>query len=126
MEETIPVAITVWAAGNAPVPFVKELLSQLPASAAGSAGRINVDRWLRCPMPTPETFGSILVLGDIANLETKAKYDASPKSLPQTAQVRWKWSHLFVIVLFERCFLLHIRQHNSLFLILYLATFIIV
>jgi NADH dehydrogenase FAD-containing subunit len=86
-EEIIPCAITVWAAGNAPVPFVQELLSQLPASAMESAGRINVDRWLRCPTPTPETFGSILVLGDIANLECKAKYDASPKSLPQTAQV---------------------------------------
>ena len=32
--QTIPLAITIWADGNAPVPFVKELLSQLPESAA--------------------------------------------------------------------------------------------
>ena len=36
--EMIPSGLTVWAAGNAPVPFVQELLSQLPESAAGSAG----------------------------------------------------------------------------------------
>lgn len=86
-EESIPVGLTVWAAGNAPVPFVKELLDQLPASAAGSAGRVNVDRWLRCPTPTAESFGSILVLGDIACLEKESKYDSSPQALPQTAQV---------------------------------------
>jgi len=86
-EETIPVGITVWAAGNAPVPFVKELLSQLPTSAAGSAGRINVDRWLRCPTPTDASFGSILVLGDVACLESQSKYDNTPAALPQTAQV---------------------------------------
>lgn len=86
-EETIPVGITVWAAGNAPVPFVAELLKQLPKSAAGSAGRINVDKWLRCPTPTKDTFGSILVLGDIACLEAESKYDTEPKALPQTAQV---------------------------------------
>ena len=86
-EETIPVSLTVWAAGNAPVPFVGELLSQLPESAAGSAGRINVDSWLRCPTPTPETFGSILVLGDVACLEAESKYDKGPSPLPQTAQV---------------------------------------
>lgn len=84
--ETIPSGLTVWAAGNAPVPFVQELLLQLPESAAGSAGRINVDNWLRCPTPTPETFGSILVLGDAACLEAEHKYGpAAP--LPQTAQV---------------------------------------
>ena len=86
-EQTIPVGLTVWAAGNAPVPFVSELLSKLPESAAGSAGRINVDRWLRCPTPTPETFGSILVLGDVACLEADAKYDPEKAPLPQTAQV---------------------------------------
>ncbi|KAG7368200.1 FAD-dependent pyridine nucleotide-disulfide oxidoreductase [Nitzschia inconspicua] len=85
--ETIPVGLTVWAAGNAPVPFVSDLLSQLPESAAGSAGRINVDRWLRCPTPTPETFGSILVLGDVACLGAKGKYDPEKVPLPQTAQV---------------------------------------
>jgi NADH dehydrogenase FAD-containing subunit len=87
-EETIPVGITVWAAGNAPVPFVKELLSQLPPEAAGSAGRVNVDSWLRCPTPTEDTFGSILVLGDVACFEAeKEKYDDAPQILPQTAQV---------------------------------------
>jgi NADH dehydrogenase FAD-containing subunit len=85
--ETIPIGISVWAAGNAPVPFVKELLSQLPPSAAGSGGRINVDRWLRCPTPTEETFGSILVLGDVACFESQSKYETSPQPLPQTAQV---------------------------------------
>lgn len=85
--ETIPVGLTVWAAGNAPVPFVKDLLSQLPDSATGSAGRINVDRWLRCPTPTPETFGSILVLGDVACLEAAGKFEPSMVPLPQTAQV---------------------------------------
>jgi NADH dehydrogenase FAD-containing subunit len=86
-EETIPVGITVWAAGNAPVPFVKELLSKLPKSAAGSAGRINVDKWLRCPTYSKETFGSILVLGDVACFETESKYEPDPEPLPQTAQV---------------------------------------
>ena len=85
--ETIPVGITIWAAGNAPVPFVQELLSQLPETAAGSGGRINVDNWLRCPTPTPDLFGSILVLGDVACLESSSKYDPNPKALPQTAQV---------------------------------------
>jgi len=84
---TIPVGLTVWAAGNEPVPFVKELLSQLPETAQGSAGRIHVDRWLRCPTHSPQTFGSILVLGDVAHMETSYKYDETPKSLPQTAQV---------------------------------------
>jgi len=87
VEETIPLGITVWAAGNAPVPFVKELLSQLPESAAGSGGRVNVDRWLRCPTPSADLFGSIFVLGDVACLESKSKYDTSPEPLPQTAQV---------------------------------------
>jgi NADH dehydrogenase FAD-containing subunit len=85
--QKIPVGLTVWAAGNAPVPFVSKLLSQLPSSAAGSAGRINIDRWLRCPTPTPETFGSILVLGDAACLEARGKFDTEMSPLPQTAQV---------------------------------------
>lgn len=85
--ETIPVGLTVWAAGVGPVPFVSELLSELPDSARGSAGRIRVDRWLRCTTPTLETFGSILVLGDAACLEASSKYDPLPVPLPQTAQV---------------------------------------
>ena len=87
IEETIPLGFTVWAAGNAPVPFVKELLSQLPESAVGSGGRINVDKWMRCPTHSSDTFGSILVLGDVACLEARYKYDPSPSPLPQTAQV---------------------------------------
>ena len=84
--EVIPNGLTVWAAGNEPVPFVRELLSKLPDSAKGSAGRIKVDPWLRCPTPTPECFGSVLVLGDAACLEVDSKYDAAV-TLPQTAQV---------------------------------------
>ena len=84
---TIPLAITVWAAGNAPVPFVGELLSRLPGDAAGPGGRVNVDRWLRCPTASVGSFGSVLVLGDAALLEARAKYDATPTALPQTAQV---------------------------------------
>ena len=87
IEETIPLGCTIWAAGNAPVPFVKELLSQLPESAAGSGGRINVDQWMRCPTHSVEAFGSILVLGDVACSEARYKYDPSPSPLPQTAQV---------------------------------------
>ena len=87
VEETIPVGLTVWAAGNAPVPFVKELLSQLPPQAAGPGGRIVVDKWLRCQTNSPSSFGSIFVLGDVACLSEKEKYDVEPQPLPQTAQV---------------------------------------
>lgn len=80
--ETIDIGLSVWAAGIAPVPFVETLLSKLPEEARGQRGRVNVDRWLRCPTPTPETFGSILVMGDAA------AFDAGGDSvLPQTAQV---------------------------------------
>jgi NADH dehydrogenase FAD-containing subunit len=85
--ETIPLGCTIWAAGNAPVPFVRELLSQLPESAVGSGGRINVDQWMRCPTHSLDSFGSILVLGDVAYSEARYKYDPSPSPLPQTAQV---------------------------------------
>jgi len=85
--ETIPVGLSVWAAGNAPVPFVETLLSQLPEIARGSAGRIRVDPWLRCPTNKPEQFGSVLILGDVACFEATAKYDKTPAALPQTAQV---------------------------------------
>lgn len=90
-EETIPVGLSIWAAGNAPVPFVKELLNNLPKEAQGSQGRINVDGWLRCPTHTKESFGSILVLGDIAcfeeNNKGSNKYGLQTEPLPQTAQV---------------------------------------
>ena len=84
-EETIPSGVAIWAAGNEPVPFVKELLSQLPESASGSAGRIKVDRWLRAPTHNPETFGSVFVLGDAADYPERE--DEPETSLPQTAQV---------------------------------------
>ena len=81
----LPCGLSVWAAGNEPVPFVRELLSQLPKSAVGSFGRINVDRWLRCPTHTEEQFGSIFVMGDVACLEMIENDRES--TLPQTAQV---------------------------------------
>jgi len=81
-EETIPVGLTVWAAGNRPVGFVDTLLNQLPESARGAGGRVKVDKWLRCPTKTPETFGSILVLGDAACFS-----EGDTCTLPQTAQV---------------------------------------
>ena len=85
--ETIPVGLSVWAAGNAPVPFVGELLSQLPETAVGVGGRIVVDEWLRCPTYTADSFGSILVLGDVACFESSSKYNPATQPLPQTAQV---------------------------------------
>jgi len=80
--EKLDVGITVWAAGTGPVPFVDTLLSKLPDEARGAGGRVMVDKWLRCPMPSPETFGSILVLGDAASFN-----DRENSYLPQTAQV---------------------------------------
>lgn len=81
-KDTIPVGLTVWAAGNRPVGFVDTLLKQLPETARGDGGRVEVDKWLRCPTKTPETFGSILVLGDAASFE-----EGGSATLPQTAQV---------------------------------------
>ena len=85
IEETIPVGLTVWAAGNAPVPFVQKLLNKLPPEAAGTNGHINVDAWLRCP--THDNFGSIFVLGDCASFYQSSKYNTDPTNVPQTAQV---------------------------------------
>jgi NADH dehydrogenase FAD-containing subunit len=82
-EETVPVGLTVWAAGNRPVGFVDTLLNQLPESARGAGGRVAVDKYFRCPTKTPETFGSIFVLGDACC------FTEGPEAtlLPQTAQV---------------------------------------
>lgn len=85
LEEEIPVGLTVWGAGNSPAPFVQQLLSKLPPEAAGTAGRVKVDRWLRCPTPTEDSFGSILVLGDAACMQTNPEDPDS--AYPQTAQV---------------------------------------
>jgi NADH dehydrogenase FAD-containing subunit len=82
--EKLKTGITVWAAGTAPVNLVTRLLDKLPDVARGNAGRVNVDAWMRCPTPTPEAFGSILVLGDAA--AALSSPDASV-FLPQTAQV---------------------------------------
>lgn len=83
-EEEIPIGLSVWAAGIAPVPFIETLLSKLPPEARGANGRVQVDKWLRCPTYSPETFGSVLVLGDAAAfIHSEDESDL----LPQTAQV---------------------------------------
>lgn len=80
--ETFETGFSVWAAGITPAPFVETLLSKLPEEARGPRGRVKVDKWLRCPTPTKETFGSILVMGDAAAFES-----GDEQVLPQTAQV---------------------------------------
>jgi NADH dehydrogenase FAD-containing subunit len=89
--ERVRTGMTVWAAGTGPVDFVTRLLDKLPEEARGAAGRVNVDPWMRCPTPTPQTFGSILVLGDAAASATApAGRNGGPNAaslLPQTAQV---------------------------------------
>jgi NADH dehydrogenase FAD-containing subunit len=58
------------------------ILDKLPTEARGAGDRSHVNKWLRCPTPDKDTFGSILVLGDAASFADK------PDSfLPQTAQV---------------------------------------
>jgi len=84
VEEKLPVGLTVWAAGVAPIPFIETLLYKLPSQARDPSGRVKVDRWLRCLTPTPETFGSIFVLGDAAAFTGE---DTNHELLPQTAQV---------------------------------------
>jgi NADH dehydrogenase FAD-containing subunit len=89
--ETLDFGLCVWAAGIAPVPFVDTLLSKLPEQARGPNGRINVDKWLRCPTKTSASFGSILVMGDAAAfVESSSSQNANGTGtvfLPQTAQV---------------------------------------
>ena len=80
--ENIETGFSVWAAGITPALFVEKLLSKLPEEAKGQRGRVKVDKWLRCPTPTQESFGSILVMGDAAGFET-----GNGQVLPQTAQV---------------------------------------
>jgi NADH dehydrogenase len=81
VEEELKCGLTIWAAGTEPVPFVKSLLEKLPEEAKGIGGKISVDNWQRCPMPKPEQFGSILVMGDASAFPDGDTY------LPQTAQV---------------------------------------
>lgn len=86
-EFTLPLGITVWCAGTAPVEFVDSLLAQLPSEARNPDGRIKVDRWLRPKMPTNDIMGSVLVLGDAAAFPEGSEAIASDRLLPQTAQV---------------------------------------
>ncbi|KAL7573045.1 hypothetical protein ACA910_018737 [Epithemia clementina (nom. ined.)] len=83
-EQTIPMGVPVWCAGTAPVPFVEELLQQLPPEARYRDGRVQVDAWMRPPMYQPDLLGSVLVLGDAA-----AVYDENEANglMPSTAQV---------------------------------------
>lgn len=97
-EETLDVGLTVWAAGVASVPFIDTLLSKLPDEARGANGRVKVDRWLRCPTPTPETLGSIIVLGDAAAFENEDN-----ELLPQTAQVAGQQG-AYVARMLDRCY----------------------
>jgi NADH dehydrogenase FAD-containing subunit len=88
--ETLDFGLCVWAAGIAPVPFVDTLLSKLPEQAKGPNGRVNVDKWLRCPTETSASFGSILVMGDAAAFiesSSSSQNATGTVFLPQTAQV---------------------------------------
>lgn len=89
IEEKLPVGLTVWCAGTAPVPLVNRLLRQLPDGARCSMGRVKVDRYLRPPMPREDLVGSVYVLGDAAHFaDGKQDKDGDGDgSLPQTAQV---------------------------------------
>lgn len=80
-ETTLPVGLTIWCAGTAPVPFTSKLLNRLPNEARCARGRVRVDEWLRPPVDDPSLRGTIFVLGDAAN------FDDGDESLPQTAQV---------------------------------------
>jgi len=79
-ESKLPVGLSVWCAGTAPVSFVSQLLDQLPESARAPDGRISVDEWLRPPMKD-SLLGSVIVLGDAASAMDHDGF------LPQTAQV---------------------------------------
>jgi NADH dehydrogenase FAD-containing subunit len=80
--------LTVWAAGNEPVPFVQKLLSQVPKRAQSKDGRVIVDSWMRVPMHNADLLGSVFVLGDAASFHDKRHSTSSKQvDLPQTAQV---------------------------------------
>lgn len=81
LTETLYTGLNIWAAGTESVPFVSHLLERLPLEARGPQGKVNVDPWLRCPMPTDAEFGSVLVMGDAASFKEDESF------LPQTAQV---------------------------------------
>mmetsp|Transcript_23185 Transcript_23185/g.38203 ORF Transcript_23185/g.38203 Transcript_23185/m.38203 type:complete len:636 (+) Transcript_23185:128-2035(+) len=81
VESELPIGLSVWCAGTAPVSFVSQLLDQLPESARNADGRIKVDKWLRPEMNDPSLLGSVFVLGDAAACMDDDDF------LPQTAQV---------------------------------------
>jgi NADH dehydrogenase FAD-containing subunit len=82
-EEYLKTGLTVWAAGTEAVPFTKKLLDKLPETARGHGGKINVDPWLRCPVPRDVALGSVMVMGDAASFPDRR----DNTFLPQTAQV---------------------------------------
>jgi NADH dehydrogenase FAD-containing subunit len=82
-ESILPLGLAVWCAGTAPVPFVSDLLSQLPEDAKYKDGRVNVDRWFRAPMEDERLLGSVFVLGDAAAFDEAG----DGTLLPATAQV---------------------------------------
>lgn len=90
-EHEMDMGLSVWCAGIAPVPFVDTLLSKLPDAARSAGGRVNVDRWLRPPMPDASLMGSVMVLGDAASRPSRRRTpqdnDSTVPLLPQTAQV---------------------------------------
>mmetsp|Transcript_27601 Transcript_27601/g.63974 ORF Transcript_27601/g.63974 Transcript_27601/m.63974 type:complete len:600 (-) Transcript_27601:255-2054(-) len=87
-EQSLPVGLTVWCAGTAPVPFVETMLKQLPEEARSRDGRVRVDPWMRPPMPDGAEVGSLFVLGDAAAAEHRSENENDGDSLlPSTAQV---------------------------------------
>ena len=82
-ERILPLGLAVWCAGTAPVPFVSDLLSQLPEDAKYKDGRVKVDRWFRAPMKDDSLLGSVFVLGDAAAFDEIG----DGVLLPATAQV---------------------------------------
>jgi NADH dehydrogenase FAD-containing subunit len=86
-ESIIDTGLTVWAAGTKPVPFVDDLLQQLPKEARNRDGRVKVDKFMRPIMMDEKSLGSVLVLGDAAAFPEGDENIAQQATLPQTAQV---------------------------------------
>ncbi|CAJ1935068.1 unnamed protein product [Cylindrotheca closterium] len=86
-ESTLPLGLTAWCAGTAPVPFVETLLEQLPPEARNRDGRVKVDQWLRPLMPSEDLTGSVYVIGDAAAFADQGFGASADSPLPQTAQV---------------------------------------
>ena len=87
-ESIVPMGLAVWCAGTAPVPFVEQLLQQLPEQARNRDGRVSVDGWMRPPMVSDDLLGSVLVVGDAAAVQDDpAESSSGGRLLPATAQV---------------------------------------